>query len=157
MKRACLLLIPIFLIGCHIEDNPSTSSSNDPLISNPSRRIEVKINSVEYLRKMEDRAAPKGREYAVLDVTIKNLTSSPLDMSPFYFALVTDKGQRVRCDILSTISLPDSLSYFYLSPGESARGRLVFLIDEGSKASELVYGYWEFVEERFSVDGGDEE
>lgn len=144
----------LFLAGCHFESGTNTPSSpsNDPPVA--LRRIDVRINSVEYLRKIEDRAAPKSRKYAILDVTIRNLTCSSLEMSPFYFVLITDKGQRVRCDIISTILLPDPLAYFYLPPNESARGRLVFLVDEDSEARELVYGYWEFIEERFEIGGG---
>lgn len=99
--------------------------------------IEVTINSVERDHKpaSEWSQAGEGKEYVLLNVTVKNVSDEKEYVSPLYFS-VNDGGLAVG---QSYITVSDELKSGDLSPGASVTGNIPYEVTKGASDLKLEY------------------
>ena len=78
-----------------------------------------------------------GKEYVLVNVTITNTTSQPIDVNSYNFESEDSKGGRFRA--LPTTTPPDAINAARIAPNEELTGNLVFVVHQGDPNIKIVY------------------
>lgn len=98
---------------------------------------EIKVNNVKYSKGSEYEEPDSGKQYVIINVTIKNNTDEKQSYNPFDFKL-NDNGNST--DLYETISeVKDTLNSGDLDKGASVSGNLVGQAKKDTKNLKLQY------------------
>ena len=78
-----------------------------------------------------------GKEYILVNVTITNTTSQPIDVSSYNFESEDSKGGRFRA--LPTTAPPDAIDAARIASNGELTGNLVFVVHQGDPSVKIVY------------------
>lgn len=85
-------------------------------------------------------AAPQGKHYLIVELTVKNLSEKPINVFPSSDTYLKDPNGNVT--YLTPYSLMQPLRAGELSPGEQIRGQLSFLVSTSGTQKLYIDAIW---------------
>jgi hypothetical protein len=82
-------------------------------------------------------APSPGNEYILVNVTITNTTTQPIDVNSYNFESEDPNGVRYRA--VATNTPPDAINVARVAPNGELTGNLVFEVEQGVPSINIVY------------------
>jgi|GEM_PF-4060558 len=98
--------------------------------------MQLQVVGTTIVKTLDSWTAPDGKNYVIVDLILKNVSSENLSFSSFSFMFTDDLGA------MRTYEIPESsnpLPYGELEPDGVIRGEIVFMINEDAENPVLVY------------------
>lgn len=111
--------------------------------------LEVTLNNIRYARKIDERndefyfaEAPEGKQYVIVDLTVKNILKDKTQIiSTFDTEVIDSDGYAYDTDLGASIALDKPFKDGDLLPGMKRRGEIAYEIPVSAKDLKFIYKF----------------
>lgn len=137
---AFVLLISALFIESQATPKQTSQAVYAPGTQIVSGKAQFQIDKVSYSAGSEHLKAPNGKQYVIVDVTIKNISKEPIDVLPANDTYIKDAAGNVS--YLSPVGLDNPFRAGKLMADDTIKGQLSFLAAKDTPLKFYIDAIW---------------